>query len=217
MSAKKAKNDGTLRLLSAAGIIAPILFTIIVITLGFLEPGYSHLTQAISELGQFGATNAIIQNVNFVILGVLILAFSVGLHRGIAKGSIVGPLLLAIFAIVGAIGNAIFACDPGCLMEDANSRIHNMLGLIGFLAFILAPLTLSRRLNKDSLWKGYGRYSIISGLLAILFLLIFIIGSAALSESLPFLRGIFQRLFIGTLLLWVGVMSIRLYHISRKS
>lgn len=216
MSDKKAKTDSTLRILAVSGIIAPIIFAVVVIILGFLEPGYSHLTQAISELGQIGATNAVVQNVNFAILGILLLIFSVGLHRGITKGSILGPLLLAIFAIVSLLGNAIFACDPGCLMEDANSRIHNMLGLTGFVAFILAPLTLSRRLKKDNLWNGYGRYSIISGVLAILFLLIFIVGSAALSESLPFIRGIFQRLFIGTLLLWVEVMAIRLYQITKK-
>ena len=41
----------TKRVLSIAGIAAPIIFFVLVITLGALEPGYSHLSNMMSVLG----------------------------------------------------------------------------------------------------------------------------------------------------------------------
>lgn len=102
-------------LLASSGVLGPILFTAIVIILGFLHPGYSHASQAVSELGAVGAPNAAAQAVNFLLLGLLTLAFAVGLHRGIGggEGSKGGPALLAAFAISGGFGSAAFPCDLG--------------------------------------------------------------------------------------------------------
>ena len=90
------------KILAICGIIAPIIFAIIVIIAGFLRPDYSHLTDFVSELGAVGAPNAIIQRINFVLLGILIVAFTFGLHRGIGegKGSIIGPLLETGFPFI---------------------------------------------------------------------------------------------------------------------
>ncbi len=78
------KPDSTARLLAICGVIGPILFTTLALLAAFLRPGYSHVTQTISELG-FGP-NAIVQNINFVVFGLLTIAFAFGLHRGLDKG-----------------------------------------------------------------------------------------------------------------------------------
>ena len=81
--------------------MGPALFTAPVVYLGSLTPGYSQLTQAISDLGATGAPNAVIQDLNFLLLGVLILAFSAGLQKGIGdgRGSALGPFLMGISAL----------------------------------------------------------------------------------------------------------------------
>ena len=202
----------TIRILALCGIAGPIFFTVVVLILGSLRPGYSHLTQAISELGETGAPNAIFQQVNFLMIGALVLAFSLGLHRGIGqgKGSKVGPVLLGIFALLSGVGNSIFPCDPGCEFVTFTGTMHNVTGLLGFLAFVAAALVLSRRYMTDGMWRGYRSYSIVSGILVLLFLFAFIAASAG---AVPF-RGVFQRTFVGLMFLWLIVTGVRLYKVA---
>jgi hypothetical membrane protein len=69
-------------LLAVCGMAAPILFALAVIVFGFLREGYSHISQAMSDLGEIRSPNLAGQNVNFILTGLLILAFSFGLYRG---------------------------------------------------------------------------------------------------------------------------------------
>ena len=66
--------------LAVCGIIGPILFTIVLITLGFLQPGYNHITQYMSELGAVNAPYANIKNTGLFIIGILIVFFSFGIY-----------------------------------------------------------------------------------------------------------------------------------------
>jgi len=208
------RNMNTLRVLAVCGIIAPVLFTGLVVIVSYLRPGYNHMSQAISELGEVGAPNAIVQDVNFVLVGLLIIAFSFGLHRGIGegRGSKVGPALIIIFGAVASVGGGLFRCDPGCVFESFVGVMHNLLGLTGFVAMILGTIIISRRLKKDSLWQSYSSYSIITGILAIIFLILFIMASNVFPEW----RGLFQRLFVGVIFLWIEIMAIRLLLITNK-
>src|SRR5947209_9179575 len=61
------------------GIISPILFAIVFMIDGFLKPGYSAYSEAISYL-EVG-TNGWIQQVNFILFGLLLSAFLVGYVR----------------------------------------------------------------------------------------------------------------------------------------
>lgn len=213
LSEGKTQIDGISRLLAICGIIGPIFFTTVVVILGLLRPGYSHLAQAVSELGEVGAPNAIVQDINFIMLGLLTLAFAFGLHLGIGagRGSKIGPALLAVFAVVAGVGNGLLPCDPGCKFVTLTGIMHNITGLTGFVAFIATALTIARRLREDSLWQRYSSYSLVTGVFAVLFLVLFILSS----EFFPAWRGGFQRLFVGAMLLWIELMAIRLFQVSR--
>ncbi len=64
------------KLLAFCGIIEPIIYAIVLIVLGFLEPEYNHLTDFMSELGAVGAANALAMNLfGFALLGFLIVFF----------------------------------------------------------------------------------------------------------------------------------------------
>ncbi len=60
---------GLARPLAVCGIIAPPLFASIIVVAGTLRQAYSHISQFISELGY--GPNAILQNLNFVLTGML--------------------------------------------------------------------------------------------------------------------------------------------------
>lgn len=100
--------------------------------------GYSHASQAISELGGVEAKHPFIQNATFTIAGVLIMAFALGLHRGIGqgRGSRSGPLLVGYFGVIAAVAQPLLHCDSGCEFETLTGTMHNVTGMSGFVALI---------------------------------------------------------------------------------
>ncbi len=195
-----------LKFYALCGVIAPVLFTIIVITLSLLRPGYSHVSQAISELGSVGAPNAIVQDGNFILLGLLIIAFAYGLHKGIGdgKGSRLGPILVAVFGAVAAIGDGIFPL-PGPL--------HQPLFIVGVIAFMIGILIITRRLKRDTNWQGYRLYSLGTGVIAIVLFIVLLSYAISTNGGGPWF-GALQRLFLAPLFLWIGVMAIHLLRLQ---
>ncbi len=205
-------SDRYQRFLAICGIIAPIIFIIIVMIASLLRPDYSHLINFVSELGAVGAPYAIIQRINFVLTGILIVAFTFGLHRGIGdgKGSIIGPLLVAIFGL-SAVMSGIFSTDiiqPGSFSDI----MHSMSSAIGSVAAIIAFFIISERLEKDILWRPYRTFSIVIAIVAII---VSVAGVGILGAvGTP---GLGQRFFLAVLFLWIEVMAIRLFQISSLS
>ncbi len=205
-------SDRYQRFLAICGIIAPIIFTIILMIASLLRPDYSHLINFVSELGAVGAPYAIIQRINFVLTGILIVAFTFGLHRGIGdgKGSIIGPLLVAIFGL-SSVMSGIFSTDtiqPGSFSDI----MHSMSSAIGSVAAIIAFFIISGRLEKDILWRPYQSFSIVIAIVAII---VSVVGTGILGAvGTP---GLGQRLFLAVLFLWIEVMAIRLFQISSIS
>jgi len=150
-----------------AGIIGPILFTA-----GFLgqeafrRDEYNPLAEVVSALE--AGPNGWVQQVNFVVFGVLTIAFAVGLHRGIrpTKRGIVGPALL----FVSGVGLLLAAALP--LREDDSGVTydpggHVVAGLMFFLTSAVGLIVLSRRLGHDPKWRGLATYVLVTGGLAI--------------------------------------------------
>ena len=65
------------KIFALCGIIAPILFTLLVIVESLLRPGYSQIFNDVSDLGL--GPYSIIQNINFIIFGLLSIGFAIGL------------------------------------------------------------------------------------------------------------------------------------------
>ena len=178
--------DNTLRILALCGIAAPVIFAVVATTAGFLDEGYSHLRQAVSELGGVEASQPIVQNASFLLLGILVVAFAFGLHRGIGggRGSKVGPVLIGIFGISAGVGNAFLPCDPGCEFQTLTGTMHNLTGLGGFVAGIAGVFVIGRRLKADPNWRSFYRFSWITGVAALVSLLLWIgIAKAAEVDS----------------------------------
>ena len=165
----------TARRAALAGIVGPVMFGGIVALLDVLQydflvaTGNSPLSDnpiSVNALGPYGW----LQTISFFIFGLLILLFTVGLHRDISggQGSRVGPALLGIFGVAmllssGTIEDAHFSDPP---------TLHAWMHVIGFLLF-LAALTPSYffmwwRLRKDPRWAGYDWYTLATGMLVVL-------------------------------------------------
>jgi hypothetical membrane protein len=78
--------------LAIYGIIAPLTLFGAEFTAALFFPGYNHLTQLMSELGETGAPYASFVIANFVgmaLTGILLILFAIGFFHGIESSALV--------------------------------------------------------------------------------------------------------------------------------
>ena len=152
------------RLFAFCGILAPILFTLLVVVASLLRPGYSEFHNFISDLGV--GPYAIIQNVNFVIFGFLSIGFALGLRGGLPAPQ--GRALKAsvLLVVIFGIGILLAGVFPENYLSEGP---HTLASSVAFLSIIAAQLLVWQGLRrKDSaVWGRYRTYSLISGLLSL--------------------------------------------------
>lgn len=208
MSERRIGEHGrAVRLAALGGVIGPILFVVLIIVGGVLYDGYSHVTQKISELGGEGAEYALLQNLNFIMIGVLTLGFAWALARVLGPPYL-GPALIGLFGLSSSIANGLLPCDVGCQGETTVGLLHNVTGLSGFIAAIVGMFVLARRWRDDPTWQSHAGFTRNVALVAVGGLAWFVITQALDAQSLA---GIAQRIFAGALLLWIAVTAWKLH------
>lgn len=197
------------KLAAACGASAPVVFTIALAIAGLLQPGYNQITQQISELGYTGAANPALQDGNFIVTGLLIFAFGLGLQQ--APTGIRTPGWGPRFVMIAGLGFVGAGFFPGNY-DSWTGVVHGLFTFVTFISLILAPLLIARKLGSGSYWSRLKRYCQATGVaVSVLFLTYLLFGSqGALSPW----RGVFQRILFGTPLLWVEVMAIKLFRES---
>ena len=199
-----------------AGIVGPLLFTaVFLVQEAFRREEYDPLAEPVSalEAGPAGW----IQQVNFVILGVLTIVHAIGQHAGMlpTRRGIAGPVLLGVTG-VAAFVSAIFP-----LREDGAGVTqfpvgHLVGGLTFFLVSPLALIVLSRRMRRDPAWRSLSRYTFVSGMLLVA--LAFVTLRFVFPDDAPLhdLAGLIQRITIlGVLFPCRVVLGVRLSSIAR--
>ncbi len=154
-------------LLAWAGVVGPVLFTVaFLLQEAFRRDQYDPLAEPVSalEVGPAGW----IQQVNFVIFGVLTIAHAIGQHSGMlsTRGGVAGPVLLGTTG-VGCLLSAAFP-----LFDDAAGVTqfppgHLLGGLTFFLVSPLALIVLSARMRHDPAWRSLALYTFVSGLVLV--------------------------------------------------
>jgi Protein of unknown function (DUF998) len=171
-----------LRNAALAGMIGPALFALIVVVLTVAQYGF------MVDLGwdPIGASDVPwpsglalgslgwLQVVNFILLGLALMVFAVGLHRGVAarvRGSVIGPVLLVAAGV--ALVLSAFKTDPSLSggPQSWHGLIHGLAFLLLVLSLLLSLLFLWWRLRRDPLWRGYDLYTIITAVLYVVFFL----------------------------------------------
>ena len=208
------------RFLIIGGAIGPLLFIIVLLIEGATRPGYRawHNYGSSLSLGDLGW----MQIANFLVCGLLTLGFAIGLRQVLqtGRGSVWGPIMIGVFS-VALIVAGLFVTDPSLGYPPGTSSsgpqtlhgtIHGLAGLIAFSSLAIASFVMARRFAGDPNWKGWALYSIVTGVLVIVF---FIASTtvSALDESgvLPGSpTGLFQRIAIIAGWSWIALLAIRL-------
>ncbi|MGH8598938.1 MAG: DUF998 domain-containing protein, partial [Gammaproteobacteria bacterium] len=175
-------------------------------------PGYSHLTDFISELAaRRSPTESLMRDAGFIATGVLYIAFAAGLTWRFRTDRLawVASLVLALGG-AARIGAGIFACEPGCA-ENAISLSqdwHYRYAAAGYWLMMWAAV----------MWGLVGnRYSPLRRLLAIgIGVAIWSAVSLALMDFYPEWQGLLQRFASGILSVWVLVLAVMVWRVGES-
>ena len=182
------------RLLLACGVVGPVLFIVTFLIEGVTRPGYNSLVFPVSALesGPLGW----IQVANFIVFGFFIGGFAVGLRKALVGG--IGviwlPLLEGVVAL-GLLGDGIFTHDP----------LHTVCDVVTFTSALVVCIIFARRFAGDSRWRGWATYSIVTGILLVVFLTTF---GVAMTHHGP--AGLFEKLAILVRAIWTILLAARL-------
>lgn len=195
-----------IRLLLLAGMSGPLLFAISVVIVGSLRPEYNHANQFMSELGETGGHFAWVMNYfGFMLSAGLVLIFVLAFRTRLPRTALnsIGTSLLVVFAISMFLAG-VFSCDVGCPTSErsVDQKLHDLFSVLAFPAFTAGVFTWGLLLSRTASWRRFGIYSLVTASLSLL-LLVAMVRSEASREG----TGMYQRLYLGVLFLWLMAMS----------
>ena len=214
------------RLLIGGGAIGPLLFVIVLLIEGATRPGYSAWHNYGSSLSL--SDQGWMQITNFLVCGLLVLGFAIGLRQVFrtGRGSVWGPLLLGIFGLALIVAG-LFVTDPslgyppGTHSNGAQTLhgiIHGVAGLVTFSSLTLASFVMARRFAGDPVWKGWTLYSIVTGVLVISSFIsstaVSVLDERGVLPGSP--TGLLQRIGIVAGWSWIAFLAIRLLGKTRS-
>jgi hypothetical membrane protein len=192
-----------------AALVYPVLFVLVFTVAGLLRPGYSAVSQAVSDLGV--GPMAWLLNGPVVILGLVMVALAVGFFQ--ATRTILNPsarwtcaTLIALPGL-GYIAAGFFTEDPSTLL--VHWLVGATLGLyFPVVSFVIVGLALVRRRE----WRGYGIFSLVAGALTIA-AIVFVQLAFTPGSSLSGFRiaGLAERVDLVVILAWYVVIGWRLF------
>ena len=197
--ASTAPTDESLRWLARAGMVGPVLFTATFLAQQWLRRDtYDWVAEPVSNLE--AGPRGWVQQANFVVFGLLMGAFAVGMARGLAGRRLgwVGPTFLGLSS-VGLCLAALFPLEQDAQGVVYDPGLHFVAGVTFFLSSGLALLALSRSLARDDRWGRLPGYALVAGLLA--FAGFVVMGTLAIPDAAPWhpYAGLAQRTVIVTI------------------
>jgi hypothetical membrane protein len=179
---------------------------------------YSLTGNYISDLGAvncgvFGGTGSIaghyacspwhgVFNVSIIVMGLLVIVAAILIRTAFPArlSRTIGLSLLALSGF-GSVG-------VGLSPEDVNIAVHSGSALLAFIGGSLALLVLAFAMFRDTRWNGFRSYTFLSGVIALIALILFVS-----KVDLDLGVGGMERLIVAPVLLWSLVAGTHLARI----
>jgi Protein of unknown function (DUF998) len=226
---RRFKSIASTEFLLLCGVVGPPLFFVALLIEGATRPGYSAWRVAGSYLAL--SSQGWEQIANFVVCGLLCIAFAVGLQRTWRTGmaSVWGPLLVGMFGL-GLVIAGVFVTDPGWgyppgapttgSEQTWHGWVHGINGLLLFLVVLPAAcFVLARRFAEYPQDRRWAIYSRVTGALVLFISLP--LGTLVVpileNAGLPVVDGLIQRveIFIGWA--WLALVAMHLWREARRA
>jgi hypothetical membrane protein len=176
-------------------IIGPVQFVAAMILEEALRPGYSPISNVISDLG-VGSYSTIF-NLSVIMLGLFTMFGIALIHDGFPRNrnSRLGYLTMVIVGF-GAIG-------VGCFPENTHAP-HAIAAFIAFFGSGLAMLFYSSSFRGDLDWSRFTIPTALGGIITIVSLFLFV--SNVLGSGVT---GLTERAIVAPVLIWAAIIGVK--------
>jgi hypothetical protein len=200
-------------ILSVCGILAPPLMVFFILLAGYMTPGYNHITDTVSKLGDQASQHPGIMNTGFISYGALIIVFSYALYLRLHHGvkAHIAWFALTLYGI-SMILAGIYQDSPGGKDAPLNPEgfVHNAAIITSCLSMLIGMWMFAGSVYKKPSWFGFTWFTFGASTLGLGLSIIF-----AVQSYVP-AAGILQRIFYLILLIWIEIVSIWLFKLAFK-
>ena len=196
-----------IQILAICGMLSPIIYTLMWILGGILDPEYSHMRQDVSSLIAVDAPNKKLLDKFIISSSNLLLIFYIGLHWGInnGAGSIVGPILFVISGLLGVLVALFFPLDAGGELVTMRGKLHLILIAISGILATAGMVVLWFLLAVDIIWSTFATFSLIAAFVSLI--LVVATSVAATSNYL----GLVERLMVSSYQIYYFVLALMVF------
>ena len=193
-----------------AGIMASVIFLLVMTVVGLLQPGYSAIQETISQLvlGRYGW----FQTMSFFIVGILLVVFAFRLYI-VTLRTIYAKVGFILFVIsgLGFLLAGAFPVKPVEVVFTVSDLMHSIAVGIVVASFILGCFAYSIYFRADLRWSRFWLYTLLTAIACLAFLMLWLI-----TPQEWLWKGLSERLLVVTSFVWVGVVSVKLLKFCLK-
>jgi len=198
-------------IVSAVGAVLACAGDLLVpLVIGRSYPGYSHLRDVMSALGTRESPVARWMNGWWVVFGVLMMAFGIGVALAFPSTGDAGRVLACQFLVFGlgaGIGAGLFPMDPVGAPTTLTGWLHGLVGSVGFVALGFAPLVTLWAVSRAGTPWLWWLAAIVQGLGLVVFAVIVVSGHSR-GEGVLSWAGLWQRVFLAVIYVYVAAMAV---------
>jgi hypothetical protein len=197
-------------LIALGGMIGPILYTLIWILGGILQPGYSHIRDDVSSLMAVGAPNKKLFDIMQLTNIFLVIIFFGNLHWVLdgGQGSILGPACFVLTSLINIPVVLFYPLDEGGGIDSPTAQMHVKLVMAMAVLGAVGMLAMWHRLSNAEGWVWFGLYSLVT------FVFTAVTGFIASKTVGTKIMGLTERLVVTANIQYIFVLALNLFRIS---
>jgi hypothetical protein len=198
------------QLIALGGMIGPILYTLIWILGGILQPGYSHIRDDVSSLMAVGAPNKKLFDIMQLTNIFLVIIFFGNLHWVLdgGQGSILGPACFVLTSLINIPVVLFYPLDEGGGIDSPTAQMHVKLVMAMAVLGAVGMLAMWHRLSNAEGWVWFGLYSLVT------FVFTAVTGFIASKTVGTKIMGLTERLVVTANIQYIFVLALNLFRIS---
>lgn len=179
--------------------------------LGSYFPGYSHLRETMSVLGESASPVASIISTWWVVMGFLFVLFGIGFRlafSGKDRPAVIASWMMIVYGLGEGLGSGLFPANRVDSHLTFSYYVHNTIGGVGLLALIALPLVLLPVFERKH-FRAMFRFSWFVAVAGILLFMMFTFSKLLHpSEGLFSLKGLWQRLYLVDYYIYLIVIAV---------
>jgi len=194
-------------ILAICGMLSPIIYTLMWIIGGIMQPDYSHVRDDVSSLMAVDAPHKKLFDKFIISSSTLLFIFYLGLHWGVndGVGSVVGPILFIFSGLLGVLVALFFPLDAGGEIVTTRGKMHLILIAISGMLATVGMVAMWFRLESVIQWSAFASFSLVTAMISLIFV---IISSFTATRSY---FGLIERVMVSSYQIYYFVLALMVF------